>query len=94
MLSRKEGFSAREEGRKMDGREGVVENGGTRFPRVEIFIPRKLVEWKSFPFDVLMDYICKLLTRILCRGWKYIFPCERVERFQKKAELIITIGNL
>lgn len=40
----------------MDGREGVVENGGTRFPRVEIFILRKLVEWKSFPFDVLMDY--------------------------------------
>lgn len=56
VLSRKEGFSAKEVGKKMDGREGVVENGGTRFPRVEIFILRKLVEWKSFPFDVLMDY--------------------------------------
>lgn len=45
--------------KKKDGRgrrEGV-ENGGTRFQRVEIFILRKLVEWKSFPlWNILMDY--------------------------------------
>lgn len=54
MLSRREGFSAEEVGKKMDGRRERGKGGGKWRDEIsagkEIFILRKLVEWKMLPF--------------------------------------------